>query len=62
MSHPNPYLFQINWLDVKLVAGWIFHQMLVRTRCRMDMDSQGCIRYYITQKMLYHFVRAHIDV
>jgi hypothetical protein len=38
MSHPNPILFQISRSDVKLVAGWISHQVLVRTRSGMDMD------------------------
>jgi hypothetical protein len=38
MSHPNPYLLQINRLDIKVVAGWIFQQELVRTRSVMIMD------------------------
>jgi hypothetical protein len=40
MSHPNPILFQINRLDVKLVAGWIFQQVLVRTRSGVNLDSK----------------------
>jgi hypothetical protein len=35
MSHPNPYLFQINRLDGKLVAEWMLRQVIVRTRSRM---------------------------
>jgi hypothetical protein len=31
MSHPNPYLFQINRLDGKLVAEWMFQQVIVHT-------------------------------
>jgi hypothetical protein len=38
MSHPNPYLFQINRLDIKVAAGWIFQQEPVRTRSMVTTD------------------------
>jgi hypothetical protein len=61
MSHPNPYLFQINRLDGKLVAEWMIQQVLF-------VPTAGCYGYARTQLLyfrkveLYYNVRKHFVV
>jgi hypothetical protein len=61
MSHPNPILFQINRLDVKLVTEWMIQQVFVRTGERWD----GRSRMYLLclgQVELYSYVRTILVV
>jgi hypothetical protein len=61
MSHPNPILFQINRMDVKLVTKWMNQQVFVRTaevgdgRSRMYLLCFGQIE-------LYFYVQTHLVV
>jgi hypothetical protein len=61
MSHPNPYLFQINRMDVKLVAEGMIQQVFVRTVEGCDGRSRLHLLCF-GQVELCFYVRTHLVV